>query len=107
MGYAILLILIMLLHPRYGIHINVWVLLDLLCFNSLRTLLSLLHFTSLSFTTLLSFTSLLLSPFSGLPLFLVSLTAGYPSEAFVRSETVFLALGNAVPEGKAAYVLIR
>jgi hypothetical protein len=140
MGYAILFIFIVLLHPRYCIHINVWVLLHLLCFYSLHTLISL--FTSLHFSffyypsllhlftplSLLSFTSVLLSPFSPSPLYsslpsllhlctpfsllsftsiLFSLTAGYPSEAFVRSETVFLALGNAVPEGKAAYVLIR
>jgi hypothetical protein len=81
MGYAILFIFIVLLHPRYCIHINVWVLLHLLCFYSLHTLISL--FTSLHFSffyypsllhlftplSILSFTSVLLSPFSSSPLY--------------------------------------
>jgi hypothetical protein len=36
-----------------------------------------------------------------------ALITGYPSEEGVRNETVFLALGDAVPQGKSVYVLVR
>jgi hypothetical protein len=34
-------------------------------------------------------------------------TVGYPSDSYIRDETVFLALGDAVPEGRTVYVLIK
>ena len=36
-----------------------------------------------------------------------STAVGYPSEDTVRNETVFLAIGRAVPEGNTVYVLLR
>ena len=34
-------------------------------------------------------------------------TVGYPSDSYIRDETVFLALGDAIPEGHTVYVLIK
>ena len=34
-------------------------------------------------------------------------TVGYPSDTYIRDETVFLALGDAIPEGRTVYVLIK